>query len=130
MKKALIIILVFLSIYFIIASGIASLGRQFLFNTLEDFCTWTENIKYNEDWIVGKGSAEIIKKYGEFDIVQKRTTVDGDFYGALCGYRTKKETSDFIFNDIIPEEFFVIYFNSDNVAYDTERNYIDKRKYI
>ncbi len=121
---------VFFAIADVSFADVAAVSWLCLEETGDKIVRTVENSKYDENLIIGKGYSEIKEKYGEFDIVNKGTDDGLMFYDAQCGYLTKKEAKDAIFNDVIPEEYLMIYFNADGIAYKVERNYIDKWKYM
>ena len=72
-------------------------------------CSKDDAWKYNEQWIKGKTYEEIIERYGEFDYIQNP--------GRVAGYRTKEAEKGFFGTS--PEEFYMIYFDSEGYAVGT-----------
>ena len=69
---------------------------------------------YNDRWIIGKNETQIIDRYGAFDKL-----VDISYNDKFeRGYCVKNETRDMWFGDIIPPEYYMIYFDENGVAYD------------
>jgi len=66
---------------------------------------------YDEKWIIGKTSDEIMERYGKFDIVMNKPSEDGLYRNQRCGYKTKSGNIDWY------DEFYMISFNSQGVAY-------------
>ena len=83
---------------------------------------WFAALKFDEDWIIGKNSSEIEEKYGEFDFLAVDRESDGKIYRGKAGYLTKEKYVGYLGTD--PEEFYVIYFDSDGIAYKTQKNYM------
>ena len=83
---------------------------------------WFAALKFDEDWIIGKKSSEIEEKYGKFDIGMSNQTENGIIVDGKAGYLTKEKHVGYLGTD--PEEFYAIYFDSDGIAYKTEKNYI------
>lgn len=80
--------------------------------------------RYDEDWIIGKTSTEIVEKYGEFDLCFGKTELgaDGNYYNGACGYMTKK-----IDPEIYPsDEYYMIYFDEEGKAYKVEPSWYQK----
>ena len=71
--------------------------------------------KFNSDDYIGKTSAEIIDKYGEFDYVIGETDDSGLFTNTKCGYTSKEKRIGFLGTS--EEEFFFIYFDENGDAY-------------
>ena len=91
--------------------------------TLCLFCL-TSCSRYDEDWIIGKTSSEIVEKYGEFDLCFGKTELraDGNYYNGACGYMTKK-----IDPGIYPsDEYYMIYFDEEGKAYKVEPSWYQK----
>lgn len=83
---------------------------------------WFAALKFDEDWIIGKNSSEIEEKYGKFDFLAVDKRSDGKIYRGAAGYLTKEKHVGYLGTD--PEEFYAIYFDSDGIAYKTEKNYM------
>ena len=83
---------------------------------------WFAALKFDEEWIIGKNSSEIEEKYGKFDFLSVDRKSDGKIYRGKAGYLTKEEHTGYLGTD--PEEFYVIYFDSDGIAYKTQKNYM------
>ena len=80
--------------------------------------------RYDEDWILGKTSSEIVEKYGEFDLCFGGTELraDGNYYDGACGYVTKE-----IDPEIYPsDEYYMIYFDEEGKAYKVEPSWYQK----
>jgi len=77
--------------------------------------------KYDKDWILGKTSSEIEERYGEFDLCNSSTQINenGNYYRTSCGYMTKQWSPYATAKD----EFFMICFDEDGVAYEFKENY-------
>lgn len=77
----------------------------------------TSCTQYNTEWIIGKTSSEIEKRYGIFDQAPTSPEFqkDGNYISCRCGYTTKEEHVGFLGTD--PTEYFVIYFDSEGKAY-------------
>lgn len=73
--------------------------------------------KYDEDWIIGKTYYEVIEKYGDFDL---QYSTDAQGVNCACGYLTGTNLSNLW--EELPDEFFMIYFDDDGVAYRVEKN--------
>lgn len=77
--------------------------------------------QYDEKWIIGKTYSEILDKYGEFDIYSyPERIIDGMCYNAGCGYLTKEGQPGFLGTP--PDEFYMIYFDSNGLAYEVEED--------
>lgn len=77
--------------------------------------------KYDKDWMLGKTSSEIENRYGKFDLLKSRYSINekGDYIKCGCGYITKKVGK----NASKDDEFFMIYFDENGVAYEFKENY-------
>ena len=77
--------------------------------------------KYDKDWIIGKTSSEIEERYGKFDLCNnsKQINESGNYYNTRCGYMTKQWSPYATAKD----EFFMICFDEDGVAYEFKENY-------
>lgn len=69
---------------------------------------------YDEEWILGKTSAEIEAKYGRFDREENRPQEDGMFYSCSVGYIIKESRVSFF--GMTTEELFIIHFNAEGIA--------------
>ncbi len=69
---------------------------------------------YDEEWVIGKTSAEIEEKYGKFDRREWDYREDGLLYGTDAGY-ILKESRVFWFGKTM-EELFVVRFNQEGIA--------------
>ena len=74
--------------------------------------------KFDSDDYIGKTSAEIIDKYGEFDCVIGETDDSGLFRNTKCGYTSKEEQIGFLGKT--EEEFYFIHFDENGVAYECD----------
>lgn len=81
-------------------------------------CFWCLYEPYDAEWIIGKSAEEIIERYGEFD--RRRLNEDG-FY-TMGGYLVKEKRVGYLGTD--PEEFYMIYFDSNGYAFDVNDKYI------
>lgn len=79
------------------------------------FCT--SCTQYDTEWIIGKTSSEIEKRYGIFDNAPTSPEFqkDGNYINSRCGYIAKEEYVGFF--GTYPNEYFVIYFDSEGKAY-------------
>jgi hypothetical protein len=78
--------------------------------------------RYNKDWIIGKTSAEIEKRYGNFTIYSAEPdTETGLFYSCMCGYQTQRRRVGYL--GTIPDKFYVIYFGNDGRAFDVDEEW-------
>ncbi len=73
---------------------------------------------YDEEWILGKTSAEIEAKYGSFDRQGNYRQEDGKFYSCRVGYIIKESRVSFFGRTT--EELFIIHFNAEGIAYSCE----------
>ena len=73
--------------------------------------------KYRKNWIIGRHYEEVIERYGKFDLIRDTAKIneEGDYSNTACGYFLKEEVS----GDI----FYLIYFNSEGIAYEVNKNY-------
>ena len=76
------------------------------------------DIRYDVDWIIGKTSAEVIDKYGEFDCTYMPTEEDG-LYRSKCGYTIKDSQRGFLGTS--PEVLLFINFDESRIAVDCEK---------
>ena len=76
--------------------------------------------RYDIDWIIGKTSAEVIDKYGEFDCTYMPVGEDG-LYRSKCGYTVKKPRRGFLGTS--PEVLLFISFDENGIAIDCEEGY-------
>ena len=74
--------------------------------------------RYDVDWIIGKTSAEVIDKYGEFDCTYMPVGEDG-LYRSKCGYTVKKPRRGFLGTS--PEVLLFISFDENGIAVDCEK---------
>lgn len=76
---------------------------------------------YDEDFVMGKTSQEIIERYGDFDYLEY-SDVDGYseegglYRNCKTGYVTKTEKGEAV-------EYFAISFDENGIAYKVEKNY-------
>ena len=71
---------------------------------------------YDDEWILGKTSSEIEKKYGSFDYLYNNPDqIEGNYYNGGCAYLTKEERVGFL--GAHPEEYYMIFFNPEGKAY-------------
>ena len=78
--------------------------------------------KYDKKWIIGKTSSEIEERYGKFDILlNDEKDENGNYINEGCGYLTKKARTGFLGTD--PDEFLIIYFDENGVAYKIKENF-------
>ena len=76
--------------------------------------------KYDKDWIIGKTSSEVEERYGKFDLcLNHKNNENGNYYSTGCGYMTKQHKSTATMYD----EFFMIYFDENGIAYKFKENY-------
>ena len=76
--------------------------------------------RYDVDWIIGKTSAEVINKYGEFDCTHMPAGEDG-LYRSKCGYTIKEPRRGFLGTSA--EVLFFISFDENGVAVECEEGY-------
>ena len=76
---------------------------------------------YDTHWIIGKTSAEIQERYGEFDYWFAPKPSDGLCCNMMCGYIVKEKYDSFVFYSW--ELILAIWFDSDGVAYKLEKDY-------
>ena len=76
--------------------------------------------RYDVDWIIGKTSAEVIDKYGEFDCTYMPAGEDG-LYRSKCGYTVKESRRGFLGTS--PEVLLFISFDENGIAVDCEEGY-------
>ena len=76
--------------------------------------------RYDVDWIIGKTSAEVIDKYGEFDCTYMPAEEDG-LYRSKCGYTVKKPRRGFLGTS--SEVLLLISFDENGIAVDCEEGY-------
>lgn len=69
---------------------------------------------YDEEWIIGKTSAEIEEKYGQFQRISNPYHEDGLLYRTDAGYIIKK--SRVSWHGKTTEVLFVVRFNQDGLA--------------
>ncbi len=76
--------------------------------------------KYKEADFLGKTSLEIEEKFGKFEQIFSRADTDGLYRNCACGYITKDAVRGFLGTD--PPEYFLVYFDSDGIAYECRKN--------
>ena len=76
--------------------------------------------RYDVDWIIGKTSAEVIDKYGEFDCTYMPAEEDG-LYRSKCGYTIKDPQRGFLGTS--PEVLLFISFDENGIAINCEEGY-------
>ena len=81
-------------------------------------CFWCLYEPYDTEWIIGKSADQIIERYGEFDI--RGLNEDGSY--TKGAYLVKEEYVGYLGTD--PEEFYMIYFDSNGYAYEVNDKYI------
>ena len=69
---------------------------------------------YDEEWIIGKTSAEIEARYGMFDRLGMEYHEDGMLYSANAGYIISESTTGFFGRST--EKLFVVHFNGKGIA--------------
>ena len=74
--------------------------------------------RYDVDWIIGKTSAEVIDKYGEFDCTYMPAGEDG-LYRSKCGYTVKDPQRGFLGTS--SEVLLFISFDENGIAVDCEK---------
>ena len=74
--------------------------------------------RYDVDWIIGKTSAEVIDKYGEFDCTYMPAGEDG-LYRSKCGDTSKDSRRGFLGTS--PEVLLFIRFDENGIAIDCEK---------
>lgn len=70
------------------------------------------NYLYHKNWIMGKTSAEIQERYGQFDQTGMPVSADGLYRGCICSYFVTKERV------AKPLIMFSIGFNKSGIAYE------------
>ncbi len=70
--------------------------------------------KYDEEWIIGKTSEEVIEKYGEFYKCIKVAGSDGVYDRSICSYIIKPKRKGFL--GTTPAELFSISFDKNGIA--------------
>ena len=80
--------------------------------------TGCSDSRYDVDWIIGKTSAEIIDKYGEFDCTYMWAGNVG-LYRSKCGYTIKDPQRGFLGTS--PEVLLFINFDENGIAVDCEK---------
>ena len=78
-------------------------------------------LKYDEDWIIGKTSIEIVNKYGEFDCELMPVSEDGFFKKCRCGYTIKEPQTGYLGTS--PEILYFITFDKNGVAIECTEGY-------
>ena len=73
---------------------------------------------YDEEWMIGKTSAEIEERYGKFDRREWDYREDGLLYGTDAGYIVKESQVSWFGKTT--EELFVVRFNQEGVAISCE----------
>ena len=73
-------------------------------------------LKYSEEDFIGLTSKEITDKYGAFDHTHNSPSDGGLYRNTSCGYMIKEARKGFM--DRIPEEYFMISFDKDGIAYE------------
>ncbi len=76
----------------------------------------------DEEWLIGKTSAEIIERYGEFDHTHGDPSEDGLYRNTSCGYLTKDKRAGFFGTS--PEEYYMITFDAEGRAVSIERDHL------
>ena len=71
---------------------------------------------YNEKWIIGKTSTEIIEKYGEFDYYRTVIGIDGLFLYNQGSYIIKPKRVGYL--GTTPETYLHIKFDENDIAYE------------
>ena len=126
-KKIIIICSIAIATVLVILTGMGI----FLYGIYDEHFKLITPSDFDEEWIIGKNSTEIIKKYGEFDI-HPREIQDGSYYSVACGYSYKKikhVIRDVIF-DLQPYsadekiEYCMIYFDENGIAYQVNKNWL------
>lgn len=70
---------------------------------------------YDEDWVIGKTSAEIEARYGTFDRLGMNYEEDGLLYRTVAGYIIKE--SRVTWHGKTTEQLFVVYFDELGIAW-------------
>lgn len=78
-------------------------------------------LKYNEDWIKGKTSEEIIEKYGEFSWCLGPPDDDGVYRSTKCSYELKPAKIGFL--GTTPPKLFSIVFDDSGIAIECYKEY-------
>lgn len=78
-------------------------------------------LKYDEDWIIGKTSIEIVNKYGEFNCEEMPVCEDGLFRQCRCGYTIEEPRVGYLGTS--PEVLYFITFDKNGVAIECEKGY-------
>ena len=77
---------------------------------------------YDEEEVIGLTSAEVVTLYGAFDVWTADPDVDGLYRSAGAGYLTKEKRVGFF--GTAPEEFYLIHFDENGIAYKITEDYI------
>ncbi len=75
---------------------------------------------YDPDWIIGKNSAEIQKRYGAFDFCNAEASDDGLVRDCVATYYIRKDAKQ-LFGDPLPDIKFHIWFDETGIAYEAYR---------
>lgn len=75
---------------------------------------------YDPDWIIGKNSAEIQKRYGAFDFCNAEASDDGLVRDCVATYYIRKDAKQ-LFGDPLPDIKFHIWFDETGIAYKAYR---------
>lgn len=70
--------------------------------------------RYDEEWIIGKTSAEIEARYGSFDRLGMEYQEDGLLYSCRAGYVIRESRTTFLGQTT--EKLFVVHFNDKGIA--------------
>ena len=73
---------------------------------------------YDTKWVIGKTEEEIVQRYGEFDIRSRNE--EGSYYKGA--YLVKEKHVGYLGTD--PEEYYLIYFDSNGYAYKVNDKHI------
>ena len=93
-----------------------SIGGHIIENSVaEGEHLYNRYVKYDVDWMMGKTSAEIIERYGEFNCCLMPPCEDGLYRNCRCGYTIRERTHGFM--DAIEEKILFIHFDGNGVAH-------------
>lgn len=86
---------------------------------LMNFVSCSDGHDYDENWIIGKSSTEVVEQYGAFDC--ELMPADGVYRNCKCGYTIKEAQTGFLGTS--QEELLFIYFDENGIAYQCEEGY-------
>jgi len=99
-------------------SAMKKMRVLFLILVLSLIFSACSDYKYDDEWIVGKSSAQIEEKYGSFDRRAVAYDADGLLRNCRAGYVI--EPSRKTWHGKTTEQLFCVHFDADGIAVSTE----------